>query len=156
MYRRTGKRGMHTRARPASDEESSLIDRLRKIEALFARPGSPGEKEAARSALDRIKSRLRELQGTEPLVEYQFSLHDPWSRWLFIALVRRYGIKPYRRSGQRRSTVLIEVAPTFLNEVLQPEFAELNATLRAHLEAITKRVIAEAIHGNQADPEERR
>ena len=120
------------------------------------RPGSTGEKEAARTALERIKARLGELQGTETLVEYQFSLPDPWSRWLFIALVRRYGIKPYRRVGQRRSTVRIEVAPTFLHEVLQPEFAQLNATLLAHLEAITKRVIAEAIHGNQADAEERR
>lgn len=153
MYRRTGRQRAPGRA-PTS-EEASLIERLRKIEALFARPGSSGEKEAARTALERIKARLGELQGTETLVEYQFSLPDPWSRWLFIALVRRYGIKPYRRVGQRRSTVRIEVAPTFLHEVLQPEFAQLNATLLAHLEAITKRVIAEAIHGNQADAEER-
>lgn len=152
MYRRTGRQRP---GRAPTSEEASLIDRLRKIEALFARPGSSGEKEAARTALERIQARLGELQGTEALVEYQFSLPDPWSRWLFIALVRRYGIKPYRRVGQRRSTVRIEVAPTFLNEVLQPEFAQLNSTLLEHLEAITKRVISEAIHGNQAEAEER-
>jgi len=153
-YRRTGRQ--RTPGRAPTSEEAALIERLRKIEALFARPGSKGEKEAARTALERIKARLGELQGTETLVEYQFSLPDPWSRWLFIALVRRYGIQPYRRVGQRRSTVRIEVAPTFLPEVLQPEFAQLNATLLSHLEAITKRVIAEAIHGNHADAEERR
>ena len=44
---------------------------------------------------------------------------------------------------------------TFVEEVLWPEFCELNQTLRAHLESVTTRVIAQAIHGDQADPEER-
>jgi hypothetical protein len=143
------------RERPSSDEEAILIDRLRKIEALFARPGTTGEKEAARNARDRIEARLRELQRAEALVEYRYSLHDPWSRWLFIALVRRYGITPYRRTGQRRSTIMIQVAPTFLQEVLEPEFRQLNATLLEHLEVVTKRIIAEAIHRDGAEPEER-
>lgn len=50
---------------------------------------------------------------------------------------------------------MARVARTFADEVLGPEFQQLNATLRAHLELVTKRVIAEAIHGDSADVEER-
>lgn len=85
----------------------------------------------------------------------RFSLPDDWSRTLFLALLRRYGLAPYRHAGQRRTTVMARVAPTFANEVLWPEFRELHATLRAHLQSVTERVIAQAIHGDQADAEER-
>jgi hypothetical protein len=29
-------------------------------------------------------------------VEYQFSLADAWSRKVFVALLRRYDLEPYR------------------------------------------------------------
>jgi len=50
---------------------------------------------------------------------------------------------------------MARVTRTFADEVLWPEFQELNATLRAHLESVTSRVIAQAIHGDPADAEER-
>lgn len=137
------------------EEEERLIEKLRKIEALFARATSAGERAAAESARDRIRGRLEQLEKSERVVEYRFSLPDGWSRSLFIALLRRYGIKPYRYSGQRRTTVMARVTRTFADEVLWPEFQELNTMLRAHLESVTKRVIAQAIHGDQADAEER-
>ena len=137
------------------NEEERLVEKLRRIEALFARATSAGERAAAESARDRIRQRLEQLEKSERVVEYRFSLPDAWSKALFIALLRRYGIKPYRYSGQRRTTVMARVTHTFAAEVLWPEYQELNATLRAHLESVTKRVIAQAIHGDQADAEER-
>jgi len=137
------------------EEEERLIEKLRKIEALFARATSAGERTAAENARDRIRQRLEQLERSERVIEYRFSLPDAWSKSLFIALLRRYGIDPYRYSGQRRTTVMARVTRTFADEVLWPEYQQLNAMLRAHLESITKRVIAEAIHGNQADAEER-
>ena len=136
-------------------EEERLIEKLRKIEALFARATSAGERTAAENARDRIRQRLEQLERSERVIEYRFSLPDAWSKSLFIALLRRYGIDPYRYSGQRRTTVMARVTRTFAGEVLWPEYQQLNAMLRAHLESITKRVIAEAIHGDQADAEER-
>ena len=53
----------------SSDEESCLIEKLRKIETLFARTTNPGERQAAESASERIRSRLQELERTERLVE---------------------------------------------------------------------------------------
>ncbi len=142
--------------RPGSDdEERRLVDKLRKIEALFARPGSPGEKAAAEDARDRVRCRLEQIERSERRIEYRFSHRDAWSKSLFIALLRRYEIVPYRYSGQRYTTVMAMVTRTFVDEVLWPEFQELNRTLRAHLDSITQRIIAQAIHGDHADAEER-
>ena len=118
------------------DEEARLVEKLRKIEGLFARAASAGERAAAESARDRIRQRLEQLEKSERAVEYRFSLPDAWSKSLFIALLRRYGIEPYRYSGQRRTTVMARVTRTFAEEVLWPEYQQLNATLRAHLESV--------------------
>jgi hypothetical protein len=39
--------------------DSVTTERIRKLEALAARPGTPGEGAAARAAIDRIRERLR-------------------------------------------------------------------------------------------------
>ena len=130
------------------DEEQRLIDKLRKIERLFAGTTYAGEREAAEIARRRIQQRLAELEKTERPVEYKFTLPDGWSVSLFIALVHRYGLKPYRRPAQRRTTVMVKVTPSFADEVLWPQFQELNDTLAEHLNAVTRRIIQEAIHRN--------
>jgi len=143
------------RSRGLEDEEQRLVEKLRKIEALFARAGSDGERLAAESARERIQRRLARLEHAEPPIEIRFSLPDDWSRALFLALLRRYGLRPYRYSGQRRTTVMARVARRFADEVLWLEFQQLHATLRAHLQTVTERVIAEAIHGDHGAAEER-
>ena len=76
------------------DEEQQLIAKLRKIEALFARPGTEGERRAAEHASNRIRARLTALEEIEPAVEFRVSLTDAWSRSLFIAVLRRHGLRP--------------------------------------------------------------
>ena len=136
-------------------DEDRLIEKLQKIEALYARAGTPGEKIAAGSARDRILHRLKTLERTEQPIEYRFSLPDDWSRTLFIALLRRYDLKPYRYSGQRRTTVMARVTRSFVDEVLWPEYQQFNQVLRMHLESVTQRIVAQAIDDNQTDAEER-
>ena len=70
--------------------EDILREKLRKIEALFSGGATEGEKMAAGAAAERIRARLKEATGKEKPVEIRFSLPDPWSRQLFIALCRRY------------------------------------------------------------------
>ncbi len=72
--------------------ESQLREKLRKIEALFAGAGTFGERLAAEAALERVRPRLSELGQKDPPVETQFSMPDQWSRHLFLALCRRYGL----------------------------------------------------------------
>jgi len=137
------------------EDERKLIEKLQKIEALFARATSAGERAAAETARARIRTRLEEMERIEPPIEYRFTMPDGWSKTLFLALLRRYDIRPYRYRGQRRTTVMARVTRRFVDEVLWPEFRQLDAMLRQHLGEVTKRVVAEAIHGDATDAEER-
>ena len=136
-------------------EETRLIEKLRRIEALFARPGTEGERIAAERARERILARLREAEKEDPAIEYRFSLPDEWSRRLFFALLRRYGLAPYRYHGQRQTTVMVRVSKKFVDDVLFPEFQALQATLRDYFDDFTSRIIAEALNGDPRDVEER-
>lgn len=135
-------------------EEERLIEKLRRIEALFARAESDGERAAAGEAARRLQDRLDDLRASETL-EFKFSLPDSWAKALFIALLRRHGLTPYRYSGQRRTTVMARAPKDLVNQELWPEFQELHETLASYLTDVTKRVIASAIHGDVSEPEVR-
>ena len=135
--------------------EAVLIEKLRKVEALFARAATPGERIAAEHALERLSARLRDLERQQPPKEHRFSFPDSWSRALFTALLRRYGIKPFRYTGQRRTTVMARVTPAFLNETLWPEFEQFNRLLHEHLHTVTDRIISQAIDQKDAEVEVR-
>jgi hypothetical protein len=66
-------------------------------------------------------------------------------RKLFLALCRRYGLKPYRERGQRSTSVMSRAPKSFQDKTLWPEYQALSAELNAHLEELTKRVLREAI-----------
>ena len=135
------------------DEYTKLLDKLRGIEALHAGAATDGERNAAADALRRISDRLASLGRTELPVEYQFSLDNIWSRKLFLALLRRYGLRPYRYLRQRRNTVMVRVPPSFVDQ-LWPEFTALDKALREHLDALAEKVIAESFSGDTSEAEE--
>jgi len=132
-------------------EEQRLIEKLQRIEALFAGAATPGEREAAAQARDRIQARLGQQQKTDPPVEFAFNLRDRWSHKLLIALLRRYQIRPYRYRGQRYTTIMARVPTGFVNETLWPEFQELDRTLAAFLNEVTDRVISQGIEADMAE-----
>lgn len=131
--------------------EKDLLEKLRKIERLYAGASTAGEKMAAADALARIQKRLNEAKRKEAAIEYKFTLTDDWSKKLFVALLRRYSLKPYRYARQRRTTVMVRVPMTFVDETLWPEFLELSAVLKNYLDEMTERVIHEAIHEDDTD-----
>lgn len=143
------------RGAPPPGPEQQLVEKLRRIEALHARPGSEGERQAAERARDRIQARLKQLEAEEPPIEFRFTLADQWSRHLFVALLRRYSLHPYRYRGQRRTTVMARLSRAFVNETLWPEFQELQGTLAAYFDALTDRVIEQALDVRAGDAEER-
>jgi hypothetical protein len=134
--------------------ESQLRDKLRKIEALFVGAGTAGERMAAEAALERVRARLAELGRQNPTIEMQFSMPDQWSRHLFLALCRRCGLKPYRYHRQRRNTVMVRAPKRFVDQVLWPEFTELDAALRAYLHQVTLRVIREEVFADASEAQE--
>jgi hypothetical protein len=134
-------------------DEARLIDKLRLVEALHAGAATAGERDAAESARQRILRRLRSTERADPPLEFKFTLGDRWSRKVLVALLRRYGIRPYRYRRQRHTTVMAKVSRRFVNETLWPEFDEISRTLRTYLDDVTERVIAEAIHEDRSEAE---
>jgi hypothetical protein len=85
--------------------EGTLLEKLRKIEALHAGTTVDGERKAARRAAERIRARLAELRGREQDIELLYRPPDPWKRRLFVALCRRYGLSPFREPGRQRGAL---------------------------------------------------
>jgi hypothetical protein len=136
-------------------DEAKLLQKLRDLESLFAGASTPGERVAAGNARERILARLRELEKSAPPVEYKFSMPDVWSKKLFLALLRRYELLPYRYRGQRRTTVMVRVPQRFVDETLWPQYERASEELRLHLHAVAAQVIERALDAKDVDAEER-
>jgi hypothetical protein len=134
--------------------EAELKDKLRKIESLFAGAATAGERDAAQAARERIQAKLHDQESREQPVEMRFTLGDGWNLKLFLALCRRYGLKPYRRRGQRRTTVTLMVVPGFANDILWPEFTQLAEALGTYLNEATERIIREEVFKDTGEAEE--
>jgi hypothetical protein len=130
-----------------------LIEKIAKVEALFSGTDSHGEKQAAGSALDRLRAQL--AAAPEPPTEFKIKIDDPWQRQLFVALCRRNKLHPYRLPRQRRTTIMVRTTPSMLNEVLWPQFLELSKLLHAYLDEATRDIIARGVHGDLSEAEER-
>jgi hypothetical protein len=137
-----------------TDEDAILRDKLRKIEALYAGAATDGEKAAADAAAQRIRVRLNKSKQSERSVEMRFRIFDPWSRQLFIALSRRYGLKPYRHPRMRRQTIMLKVPRSFLQNVFWPEFRQINSALQDYLSNLTNKVISREVYPDLSDAEE--
>ena len=135
-------------------DETHLLEKLRKVEALFAEAGTEGERLAAGAARSRVRARLGAVQRSNTPVEMQFSLGDQWSRRLFLALCRRYGLEPYRLHRQRLTTVMLNAPKAFVEEVLWPEFEALDTALGRYLDAVTLQVIRDEVHGDASEAAE--
>jgi len=136
--------------------EQQLREKLRKITALFEAAATPGERQAAAAAMDRLRKALHTAAGNQPLPETRFSLADQWQRRLFTALCRRYGLEPYRYKGQRRTTVILRAPRSFIDITLwPPEYLELQAALHSYLNEATERIIREEVFADSAEPSER-
>ena len=134
--------------------EGTLVEKLRKLEALHAGTKIDGEREAARRAAERMRARLEELRSHGRDIVMLYRIHDAWNRKLFTALCRRYGLQPYRERGRRTTRLQVRAPKTFQDRTLWPEFLALSKELDAHLDELTDRVIREAIHDDVTEAPE--
>ena len=141
--------------RATSTTEHELREKLRKIAALFEGATREGEREAAAAALARVREKLSAAEMAERRVEFSFRLPDRWNRRLFLALCRRYGVRPYRYPRQRYSTVVVRVPESFVNWTLWPEFLEISRALDEYPNEATERIIRDEVFGDAGEAEER-
>ena len=135
--------------------EHELREKLRKIAALFEGATTAGERDAAAAALNRVRAALRAAEQTERPIQMSFRLPDRWSRRLFLALCRRYGLRPYRYPRQRYSTVVLRAPRSFIDKTLWPEYMEISQALDGYLNEATERIIREEVFGDADEAEEK-
>ena len=129
--------------------ETELQEKLRKIQAIYSQATTPGEREAAAAARERLCG--SKSLPAEKAVAMKCHLQDPWMTSLFLALARKHGLKPYRRWGQHRNTVMVDVQDSVLKKDLWPEYIALKEELTAYLREATERIIREAVHHDTSD-----
>jgi hypothetical protein len=134
-------------------DEGELIEKLKRIQALYLGATTPGERIAAEKAIDRVSMRLDQHKYEQP-EEYKFTMADGFQRRLFLALVRKHGLAPYRLKRQRYTTVMVRCSPRFVDEVLWPQYERLSETLEGYLADVTARVIRDAVHGDASEAAE--
>lgn len=132
-------------------DEQKLIDKLRKVEALLAGATTSGEADAAQNARLALLERLKAAEAIDPPMQWKFTLPDQWRKRLLCALMRRYGVKPYRYHGQRHTTVMARVSKHFVDRTLWPHYLELSKELEAYLCSVTERIIKSAVHEDTSD-----
>jgi hypothetical protein len=132
--------------------QQALIARLLKIESLHTGATTDGERIASEEARKRILEHLAKLDQ-EP-IEMQFTLNSPWSRQLFKALARRYGLEPFRYRRQHGTTLMLKIKRRFLDETFWPQFVALDEELGKHLDELARTVIEAAVHRDLSDEKE--
>jgi hypothetical protein len=140
---------------PKLTTEQEFRQKLRKIAALFEGATTSGERDAAAAALNRVRAALSAAEEVERMAEMNFRLPDRWSRRLFLALCRRYGLRPYRYPRQRQSTIVLRAPTSFINKTLWPEFLEISRALDDYLNEATERIIRDEVFGDAREAEER-
>lgn len=101
-------------------DDKDIREKLAKLEALFARGATAGERAAAGAARDRLQQKLSFAaeEGDAPEIELQYSLPDVWSVRIFVALCRKNGIHPCRYPRQRRTTVMVRVRQSHFEQTV--------------------------------------
>jgi hypothetical protein len=138
----------------AMRDNGDIRERLAKIEALFARGATAGERAAAGAALQRMKARLDPSANRpqEPEIELQYSLPDVWSVRLFVAVCRKHGVRPYRYPRQRRTTVMVRARKREFETTIAAEFNTLHKELAEYLGQMVEHLINNVM-GSDGDDE---
>ncbi len=134
-------------------DDQDIREKLAKLEALFARGATAGERAAAGAARDRLQAKLNVAvdEGDEPESELQYSLPDIWSVRIFVALCRKNGIRPYRYPRQRRTTVMIRVRQSSFEQTVGKEFRILHRELTGYFNETVEHLIADAMKSDGDD-----
>lgn len=120
---------------------SDILEKIKKIEALIAGATTPGEKNAAISAKQRVLEKYPDLSVNDKITEWKLMTSDFWHKKLLMALCRKYEIKPYRYTRQKHTTIMVRTSKEFLNKVLWPEYVAYSNHLEQLILDITSDLI---------------
>ncbi len=133
--------------------ENGLIEKFQKIEALYLRATTEGEKAAAFSAMASVQTKINSFKEVESPREWSFSMQNEFEKKLFKALLHKYGLESYRYKGQRYTTVTVRATKTFVNQIIWPQYLEMSKVLSSYLEEVTNDVIKKTMGQDDTEDE---
>jgi len=137
------------------DNIDQIQAKLAKIKTLFEDTASTGEQVAAQAAMNRLQQRIDACMPVadafDPPEEFRFSIHNPWSMRLFLALCRSKGLKPYRYVRMRHTSICVRIGRQALDTNLWPEFEQMDALLTRHLNELANQIISDCINPDSSD-----
>ncbi len=131
--------------------EQDLVSKLLAVEARLAPPVIDDEAEAAPDPRTRILQRREAIERTDPPIEHHFQIKEPHQRRVFTALLRRYGLVPYRYPRQSERDVMVQLSMAFESQLLAPIHAEMKAEVAAFFVASMERVAGQALYWDTSD-----
>ena len=131
-------------------EDDGLRARLAKLEALFRRAGTAGERAAAEAAITRLQGRLGK-DFDAAAIEMKFSFPDTWAVRLFVAVCRKHDLRPYRFPRQRRTTVMVRAPQSRFDAVVWREFSGLHTELEIYFGETVDHLIQTAMKSDGDD-----
>ena len=111
-------------------DEEELVGQLQEIERRMGR-GVLGA--------DACRAQLAEWRRREADQEFQVSLPTAEAQGVLVTWCVRYGVTPYRKTKQRRTTICIRVPRSFMHDVLWPQVDAMSRAIEtAKLRALTR------------------
>ena len=130
-------------------DDDDLRARLAKLEALFRRAGTDGERAAAEAAIGRVQERLG--KDSQSAIEMKFSFPDGWAVRLFVAICRKHEVRTYRYPRQRRTTVMVRASRERFDAEIWQEFSALHTELNVYFAETVDHLIHSAMKSDGDD-----
>lgn len=118
----------------------SILEKLKKIEALIEGATTEGEQKAALLAKERVLSSFNKNQ-TSQLIEYKVTAESYWKKRLFVALCHKRGLQTYRYYRQKYTTTNVKISKDIMENDLWPEYIKFSKILEDLVEDIMKDIM---------------
>lgn len=126
-------------------DEKKVRETIRKVEAQRDSTPFDAERETACRMLETLRAKLAAAREQGSLMEISYSLMNEWERRVLFTLCRHYGLRTFRRRGQRQSTVIVLVSASFQHGTLWPHFVQLTQTLDPLVDGVVSQFLRESI-----------
>ena len=134
-------------------DRAAVLRQLREEEERVATGwvGRRGQEDPAGALRELL---ARQWQGGHARLVVTVKQEDPYMRAFFMTLCRRYGLEPYRKPRQRRTTLMLEAPESFLQDVFWPLYQKCTAIMQAALAGWYYEITHEFREGAEASGDE--
>ena len=120
-------------------DDDVLLTTVRTAAAQYVPMGSGT---ADTSLKDEYRRQLAEWRTREPDIEFQCSVPGGTPQVVFTGVCVVYGLVPYRKARQRKTTMSVRAPRSFVHELFWPQFEALAGAVEKGLCRVVERTMA--------------